>query len=394
MKKNNEIQIIRAFAVLLTLCEHLSLISPMPLSPIRSYLAFWPSVDIFLVVSGYVITCSLYPFLDAVDRRGAVWVELKIFWYKRAFRVLPAAWLWLLIATMLALQFQGNMIFPSFFTTLRDVAAALLNYANFHWAWCWVNSGFGQVCSGPGILSHYWSLSLEEQFYLLYPLALLFFKGRLRIILLVALAVLLATATRGPLGFGWHARIDGLVFGALLGLALRNGRKPQIESRAIILALRCLAPVLLLVILWWGTAGYRWYIAAWDVPPPFWLTLMALMAAILVFLAIFEQQLIWVPRRIRKVLLVIGERSYGLYLAHLPIYALVKSIAIDAGLAQSAGGICLQIILGVGFSFLLAEITYRYVENPSRLYGAKLANRLRGKSTDVPARSSLSSGFS
>ncbi len=377
-KKNNEIQILRALAVLLTLCEHFSIISIRPFALVRSYIAFWPGVDIFLVISGYVITRSLYSFLDAVDRQNGVGLELKVFWYKRMFRILPAAWSWLLITLITAFLLQGTVAFPSFAMTLRDAVAAFFNYANFHWALCWIDWGFGKFCSEPAVLSHYWSLSLEEQFYLIYPIALLVCRGRVRAVVLIALTIYLATLTRGPLGFGWHGRVDGLVMGCCLGFLLRKKSNPCLTSVLVIRCCRLLPPFILFAILWWAGAGFEWYISQWGAYPPFWLWLIALLATVLVFFAILEQQLIWVPSRIRPALLYVGERSYGLYLAHLPCYALVKSTFYALRPDPEVSLLVTQMFVGVGVSFFMAEATYRYVERPFREYGVGLAARLKG----------------
>ena len=375
MNKNIELQLLRAIAVTFAMIEHIPFLYVSALNPLRPYFGFWCGVDLFFVISGFVITKSLYPLLNSVQTGGDWKRHLQLFWIKRVFRILPAAWLWLALTLVIAALLNGTAMFPQFSTTLKDAAAGLFNYANFHWAACWVNQTFGKTCSGPAVLAHYWTLSLEEQFYLVYPILLIIVPNRIRSLLIISLILYLSTVIRGPLGWGWHNRIDGLAWGVLLALYLKDKELPVIHSTALLHALRISAPLLLLALLWWAGGGTTWYQAHWHAFPRFWLALLAFISMLLVLLAIFQQQLIWLPAPLRRIVSNIGDRSYALYLAHCPSFALVKSIAIFLGFQHGWISVLGTICMGFVVSYLLAELTYRWVEVPCRKFGTHLATQ-------------------
>ena len=162
---------VRAIAVLLVMVGHLGLVYAGGLG-----------VDIFFVLSGYLITAILVSEFSATGQ-----ISLKKFYARRALRILPAV-----ILLLLALNIFVTISQPSDqAATLRwDSLGALFYVAN------WLRA-FGRDL---GILGHLWSLSIEEQFYLLWPVTLGFLLSRKlsmnQMILVVALAVILVNLDR------------------------------------------------------------------------------------------------------------------------------------------------------------------------------------------------------
>ena len=118
-------------------------------------------VDVFFVISGYLITCLL---LSDLQQTGGV--GLRRFWYRRARRLLPALFTMLFVVSLYAILFL-----PDVLDQLRgEVIAALLYVEN--WFLIFRDLSYFQSAGRPPLLQHVWSLAVEEQFYLFWPLIL------------------------------------------------------------------------------------------------------------------------------------------------------------------------------------------------------------------------------
>ena len=196
----------RGVAILMVLAEH-ALRSTRARNSLAVNLGTL-GVDIFFVISGYVITLTL---LKEQERSGGI--SLRDFYWRRAFRILPVATLYLLLLC------AGSLFASGLRPVSHEVLASLFFWRNY---WQIQHPGMGLYTA------HYWSLSVEEHFYLLWP-AVLWWTGRRRA---------LGVATTGVLGFAcWRylhylrglepvmeirtdMRLDGLLLGCLLALLL------------------------------------------------------------------------------------------------------------------------------------------------------------------------------
>ncbi|HEX4529193.1 MAG TPA: acyltransferase, partial [Acidimicrobiia bacterium] len=144
-------------------------------------------VDVFFVISGYLITCLL---LADWQQHGGV--GLKRFWYRRARRLLPALFTMLFVVSIYAILFL-----PDVLDQLRgEVIAALLYVEN--WFLIFRHLSYFQSTGRPPLLQHVWSLAVEEQFYLLWPLILVLVLtvwGKSRRALLVGVVVGIVVST-------------------------------------------------------------------------------------------------------------------------------------------------------------------------------------------------------
>ena len=179
-------------------------------------------VEVFFVLSGYLITALL---LTEWRRLGRV--DLKAFWWRRARRLLPALYL-VLIATLA----YAVVFLPGEVAGLRGDVLAALGYVT-NWYLVFGHESYFEAVGRPSLLKHLWSLAVEEQFYLFWPLV--FWLGvsfgatrwRTRRLLFVALAgaaaaaLLMANLYRpevdpSRLYFGTDTRVTGLLVGAAL----------------------------------------------------------------------------------------------------------------------------------------------------------------------------------
>ena len=345
---------VRAIAVTLVLLFHLT-----PGTVIGGYLG----VDIFFVVSGFLITSLLLR-----ERADSGRVHLRAFWARRARRLLPALGILVLACGAAASLIGGDV--------LVGLGLQVVGAATFSSNWLLLASGstyFGD--SVPELFRNLWSLAVEEQFYLVWPLLLVLVLFRmprpLRIagVALLALASALAMAalwtpadaTRVYYGTDTHA--FGLAIGAVLALFATSWPRHALAwPRAARTALGVAGPLALLALL--GMAVTM----PGDDAVVFHggLVLVAVLTAvILAALRVPETPLAALLEL--GVLRWIGRRSYGLYLWHWPVFVLVVSAlpgwARDGVTGWALGGIAL------GITVVAAALSYRFVEQPIRRRG-------------------------
>ncbi len=133
-------------------------------------------VEVFFVISGYLITCVLLAEWEQTGR-----INPKQFWWRRARRLLPA------LFTLLLLTFAAAVLFsPGDVTELRGDIPAALGYVT-NWYLILGHTPYFEAVGRPPLLQHLWSLAIEEQFYLLWPLFLIIVVGRLprRVVFLI-----------------------------------------------------------------------------------------------------------------------------------------------------------------------------------------------------------------
>ena len=320
----------------------------------------WPrggylGVDLFFVLSGYLITTLL---LEEWGGRGAI--DLKRFWSRRARRLLPA--LFLMLAGVAA--YAALLAPPSGLARLRgDALATLLYVAN--WRFAFTHLSYFEQFGDSSPLTHMWTLGIEEQYYLLWPLALLaglrLAKGRLRPLLAGSLLAALASALTmaalyrpggdpSRLYYGTDTRAQALLLGGALAVVLALGEHRPLP-RAVVQAagvagLGCFLAMLLLVP---DTA--RWlYLGGF--------TLAAAACGLTVVVA--AQPGGWLRRVFStQPLPAIGRISYGLYLWHWPLF-----VAISPDRSHLHGGSL--VALRMAATFVAAVLSYQLVELPIR----------------------------
>ncbi len=297
-------------------------------------------VDLFFVLSGFLITRNLTSEIHATGR-----IDLRRFFLRRSLRLLPATVLALLLARACwSWTADGDDDF------LVSARAVLLYHANF--------------IDGArlGSLASTWSLSIEEQFYLVWPLALPLLHrltgGRPgRLVTVLWLAVLLVAVWRagrwmahpGDLDLYRHtlARVDALMLGACASLVvlpptLTQGRAPRLAAALV-------TGAFLVASLTCSATADGLYLGGF--------TAIALLAALLV------RSLAELPpvRLFSHPLMAwVGRRSYGLYLYHLIVFEALEPLRV----AGSAANLLLVTLLRLGLTFAVAELSWRWVERP------------------------------
>ena len=391
-RKNLDLEFLRAMAILMTVFQHAEVLVFWPGSwhqRLRHSVGLWTGVDLFFCISGYIITHTLLVGLRE-DRLRHLKLGFDLtprhvataFWIKRIWRLWPAAWC-AVIVTMLCTAFLNRSgIFGDPWRMARDALAALFHVANFHWAGCYhgnlQNCNMVERAQVPldfptgWALVVYWSLSLEEQFYLVAPLMIALIPRRGLIWLLVLAWLLLASTRRPPLEIAWFFRIDAMVLGVLLAFLRDRHPNPPVglvrawESWGARVGIWVLVAAGFLILALLGAANP----AAW----PGTVSLISLAAALLVWIASFDRRVLMPRGVVGSVMTWFGSRAYSLYLYHMVAYLATREVWWRFGLATNESRVS-YLLSGIVLMLCMAEASYRWVEQPARQHGYRVAAR-------------------
>jgi peptidoglycan/LPS O-acetylase OafA/YrhL len=325
-------------------------------------------VEVFFVLSGYLITSLLLADLRVTGR-----IALGDFWRRRARRLLPA------LAVMVALVSVAFLVgWPEEVARIRGDVGAAATYTS-NWYLIHAHRSYFESFARPSPFGHLWSLAIEEQFYLLWPLAIWLLWARLRrpgrmaavlglgaLGSAVALWVLLNPDDPSRVYYGTDTRASALLIGSALALVWHPFTRPRRRWRtpAWLLDLLALAAG--------GTVVWA-FLRFEDLAPSTYrpgLLGVALATAALIGTAVHPNA------RLARVLgagplRALGRRSYSIYLWYWPVFVVTRP------------GVDLELSTGAAFAWrlaltlVLAELSFRCVEEPIR-QGAlgRLARRL------------------
>lgn len=326
---------------------------------------FWGGVDLFFCISGYVITGNLLRTLPS-GRQGGFGAFAIPFWIRRAWRILPSAWLWLAAPLILSVVANRTGYLGTPKGNIIDALSAVAQVANFHFWAC-----YAFPTTTCGIDQVYWSLSLEEQCYIVLPV-LLYFANRRTIAPILCVVVLIQVFLPRPiLSFLWFVRTDALALGALLALLQHRDWYAKVEPRPLGRGLISAIALAGMCIVLAALAGYLARI-------PFHTGLIALMSCVMVWIASYGRGYTMRDGAVKRVLVYFGSRSYAIYLIHVPVYRLTREIWERIVITPSTigGSFTLHFAFtAIPIVLVLAELNYRFVEAPLRVYGARLADR-------------------
>jgi peptidoglycan/LPS O-acetylase OafA/YrhL len=318
-------------------------------------------VDLFFVISGYVITGLI---LDSIEKSGGL--DLRAFYLSRIRRLVPAL-IAMVVLTTLYIGVYAPETVRRFLNDLPFVFTGTMN-------WALVNreQDYFEVIGRPPLLQHTWSLAVEAQFYLAWPLVLLFvlrYFGK-KNISFVALAIALAS---GIALFIYSVQIDikesavsHVYFGTdthsiglFLGAALAVSWKPQNLTKEITKRAQDFVDLI-------GVFGFLGLLSAFlfinESDPTLYRIAFPLTALFgcATLISVIHPASRFAPILSTRPALWIGERSYGIYLWHWIVFQLTRP-SIDL-----VGDDWALYSLRVLIVFALADISYRYIETPVR----------------------------
>ncbi len=320
-------------------------------------------VDVFFVLSGFLITSLI---IEEFDRSGRI--DFAKFYLGRARRLLPA-----LLIVLAAVSVAAALFWRDAASQVRADTIASLFYVN-NWHYIVADSSYFEFIGRPPLLKHLWSLAVEEQFYLVWPAIAFLLMRRWRRLgvgltaFALALAstvwmVVMSTANGFPeyadpsrAYFGTDSHAMGLLIGAALATFWRPGllsRRAPTGGRVIITAVGIAALL--------GVVGF--FVLVGEFTP--WMyqqggfLVLAVVVAVLIAAATHPASPLggWMGTQPWR---YVGQRSYGLYLWHWPIFMVTRP-----GLDIPLDGIPL-LVLRLGLTFGIAELSFRFVEMPIR----------------------------
>lgn len=313
-------------------------------------------VDLFFALSGFLITTLLLQEWAAAGN-----ISLKRFYGRRFLRLVPALLLFLCVYMAIGFAFQfydftGPQTAYNILVTVAAIGTYSLN---------WVLAYGGDTAVGT---SHLWSLSIEEQFYFVWPFLLLSML-RLRANLTVTLAATIALVTlsallpylidapRNRFYYGTDFRLQTLLLGAILAQLYVSGMLTAPLTRHTLFRVGVVASLAFLV----GTAA----LATNRTDFLFYggHSAVAVSAGLLIVACAFKQRTLLTSAVSHRVLVYVGRRSYALYIWHHVVAYWLRSFDPLP-----------QVLLGFALSFLAAELSYRLVESPA----LRLKSRLGG----------------
>lgn len=360
MTRNIEIDRLRAIAVLATMYAHIRdlWMWPMPLlDEIRLYTNGYDGVFLFFVISGYVISKTLIPKLDNAKNQNRSTVPVLIaFFVKRFYRITPSSLLWVvvLLSTVIIIDpinIHGN---------ISAAIAAALNIFNIH-------ATMKDVL--PNSFGIYWSLSLEEQFYIALPVFILFTGRKLRITILIFffLSYLLL-----PDRFISTFQLPPILGGVLLFILTEQAKKISlsIKFRYILITVSSMLILMIFIL-----SAFRTHFSS-----EIYLMLSAAYLSLLVYIASLQKNIILPIPFIEPILTWLGSRSFTLYLSHFTIILIVRHYWINVG-PHLGYSYSVENSLLIFFTWAMAliictEFSYCFFEKPLIEKGRIIANRL------------------
>ena len=342
---------IRAIAVIMVLAYHLKL---------ALFKSGFLGVTVFFVLSGYLITGIL---ISEVEEEGTI--DLKNFWLRRIRRLVPAV-----MSMAVVIIFVSAVVNRVIFTKgCKDFLASVLGFNN--WWQIFNKVSYFEAAGVPSPFTHCWSLAIETQFYLIYPLILLGIyklaksrgEGRAKrgllfagvTLLLALISVILMIVLFDPqqdasrVYYGTDTRAFSLLFGALLAILWDYRMVPRRLSASVNMVLGSVSFAVLLVmtIAINGSSNF-WYRGGQFV---------GTILTVLVIYAVSGRKTLLSRLLSNPVLKWIGDRSYSIYLWHYPIILLISK-----GIKASWWITLIELVLSV----VLAELSYRFIETPIR----------------------------
>ncbi len=314
-------------------------------------------VDLFFVLSGYLITSLLLAEHQATGR-----IVLTAFWVRRARRLFPA-----LLALMPAIAvYMRWFARPEELRSIRFDALATLGYVA-NWRAIFSGKSYWDLFASPSPLEHAWSLAIEEQFYILWPLIVLPVLGRrsprtlltvtlvLTALSMGAMVLLFDPAASSRAYLGTDARAAAILAGAAFAILLRPDTS---FSSTSVRRLDLLggAALVLLGLAWWKLEGDNPLLYRGG----FWGTELCALA--LIACAVAGKRSVIARLLSLQPLPLLGMVSYGAYLWHWPVYLVITPDRVPLPpLAFHA--------LRLGVTFAITAASYRFLEQPIRKRG-------------------------
>jgi peptidoglycan/LPS O-acetylase OafA/YrhL len=375
LRPNSDIEILRAFAIIMVLVQHYPSLyfwsDHSFFTKLNTYISFWSGVDLFLCISGFVVSCSLIPLIDRCQDSGAPSSKaVGAFFIKRAFRLFPTSFLWIAIILLLTFFYNISGAFGNLKWNIYQ-SLSILTY-NYNYLSAYMTDHGLPTTFGP-----FWSLNLEEQFYFIFPFFVMLTKKESRIPLLMAfIAIQFFIHRQGhPI---LNFRLDAISWGVVLAILYMKTGMVNVEPTFMKSKRRSLSVTSFLMIFL--------MVSIPDMHESrFMVGFLALASASLVFIATYNKGYIFCPKALRKLMLWVGSRSYAIYIIHMPVIYFIQEstvryyVSIGQGPSKTIFLCTVMTLSALIMTAMLVEMNFRMIEKPLRNYGRRLAKRIESR---------------
>ncbi len=321
-------------------------------------------VDIFFVLSGYLITSIALP-----TQGNQIDLNVREFWVKRIRRLLPAAYVMIITTFVWVILFHRDLL-----NTVRGDAISSIFYTS-NWWFIFHKLSYFDSFGSPSPLKNLWSLAIEEQFYILWPIVLIagfnVFKKRSSFLILVLIGITISAILMGLLYqpgadpsrvyYGTDTRSFELLIGCFLAFVWPMKR---LSSRNLSIKLRNILNITSFITFGFLILSVEFLDEFQSFLYRGGMLLVCVNAAILI--ACISHPVSFLGKLLSfKPLRWIGSRSYGIYLWHYPV------IVLGTPVYEIGNPVYWRVGLQIVITFIIAEFSYRFIEMPIRKHGIR-----------------------
>lgn len=309
-----------------------------------NHFSFWPGVDIFFAISGYLICKTFLRDLERAQSRSEAAI---MFWRRRVARLLPAVAFWCaasILVSAIVTTWPGAE--PA--KVAKSAITAVLGISNLYWATCVQHA---LACGSADFNGVTWSLSLEWQLYALISALMCIAGARRAVVLMLLLSIFVSVFAAPSFSFLWVLRPQSFALGAAIYLLTKNICLETLPIPRMTWPLAATLGVLICII---GPV---------DIPQPFTIPAISLGAG-LCLLSALHGRVLTAPAA-SSILVWIGERSYSIYLCHLPIFLLTREVLMrTVGIAPQSMHVALGASIAAALICTCGHLSYRFIEIP------------------------------
>lgn len=373
LRKNSDIEALRTLAIILVIFAHISaLLSPDSVyRVVLAYFRFGYGVDVFFCISGFIITKSIINEIPSSRSLKSI-LDFSIpFWTRRFWRLMPSAFFWVLMGLLLSAWHGGEGYIPK----LKDFAwpafAAAFQFFNVIFPAC-------RDASTCGTVGIYWSLSLENQFYLILPVIAVL-AGMRRMAMIFGAVFLaqffLSRQLSDPTPYLWAFRTDAIALGVVLAIWQKHASYQRARPDFLRNGPLC---TLLLLLMIAGLGAITIPVA----PIPFAMGITSVGAFLLVWAASYNENYFTRWKPVEVFCDYLGSRSYAIYLVHFIVLFTVRQLMFSPAESSTNTNydtlsVASYVFVFIFFTLALSELNYRFIETPLRKKGEKISKGMK-----------------
>jgi len=338
-----DIQALRFFAIFFVIFLHLAIILPdnHTYGILRSFSNTDSGVELFFVIAGFFLSHTLEKTEDITSKSDKIVYLLKLY-IKKLKRLSPPVYFWIFIPLIFSIITRNSDLWLPYNLMIEKFFSSIVWLRNF------------EEIGTEGNFGYMWALSLEMQFFIVYPLLFLML-GRKKTILISVVLCLMMTFYRPFGGPAWMFRFDPMLYGALLYYLVKSFDLNKLANEEfkinklhkIIISLTLIISLAVIP----AALSHVW---------TFRFSCASFLSSICVLLAVMEINFFTsFPDRINKVIYYIGDRSFSLFCCHIPVWFMVFQFSQGHQIPA-----LYRVITQVILMFVFAELTYRFLEKP------------------------------